>query len=87
MGSLTEGFANLTEAMLADYGPALPGVRRPSTAAILTSRLLKPMLPSAIRCGPGGIVDLKDRQAGPFDVVGTWDIFPAISSHTSFNRP
>lgn len=78
MGSLTEGFANLTGVLLADYGAALPGARRPSAAAVFSSRLLKPMLPGAVRCGSGLLFDIEDRQAGPFDIVGTWEAFPAI---------
>ncbi|MFA5976103.1 MAG: hypothetical protein WC859_08085 [Elusimicrobiota bacterium] len=78
MGSLSEGFANLTEALLADHAAGLPAVRRASPAGILISRLLKPLLPGAIRLGPGSIVDLKDRQVGSFDIVGAWEVFPAI---------
>jgi len=78
MGTITEGFSNLTDVMLADFGASVPGVKRANLSHILLSRLLKPILPAAVRCGPGLIVDVKDRQVGPFDAVAASDLYPAM---------
>jgi hypothetical protein len=73
MGSITENFSNLNEVLLTEYrGRMFP------ERDILTSRFLKPLIPAAFRIGMGQIVDLKDRQLGPFDIVGCWEAFPPL---------
>ena len=73
MGSITDNFSSLSEVLLADYR-----ARKAPERDILSARLLKPLLPAAFRSGMGQIVDLKDRQLGPFDIVGCWDVFPPL---------
>jgi hypothetical protein len=73
MASVTENFANLSQVLLADYE-----AKKSHGRDILVNRLLKPLLPSAFRIGTGQIVDLKDRQLGPFDIVGCWENFPPL---------
>ena len=78
MGTLTENFAQLTELLLAEYRRARDQGTRGPERKILLDRVFKPLMPGALRCGTGVISDLKDRQAGPFDIVGCWEIFPPL---------
>lgn len=73
MGSVTENFSNLSQVLLADHQAAKTPDRE-----ILSRRLVKPLLPAAFRSGMGQIVDLKDRQLGPFDIVGCWEAYPPL---------
>src|SRR5271154_6711892 len=73
MGSITENFSSLSELLLADYA-----AHRAPDREVLTSRLLRPLLPASFCCGMGQIVDLKDRQLGPFDIVVCWDAYPPL---------
>jgi hypothetical protein len=75
MGALTESFSNLTEMLLADRQHS---ASRAADRELLLSRVLRPFLPSSIRCGPGTLVDLKDRHLGPFDVVACWEAYPPL---------
>jgi hypothetical protein len=79
MGTITESFGNLSEYLLAEYKKPK---RRPA-AELLLSSVVKPFLPSAIRCGAGTITDIKDRQVGPFDVVAATDCYPPFSEGTA----
>ncbi len=73
MGTITETFANLSEYLLAEQKKS----KKHSTEVdLILSKLLKPFLPSGIRCGTGTITDIKDRQAGPLDIVAGIETFP-----------
>jgi hypothetical protein len=70
---LTENFSSLSQVLLSDYT-----THKAHGRDILAARLLKPLLPSAFRIGTGQIVDLKDRQLGPFDIVGCSENYPPL---------
>ena len=76
MGTLTESFGNLSDFLLEEHRKSKG---RLSEADLILSRVLKPFLPSAIRCGSGTVTDLKDRQVGPLDLIATIDTFPPFS--------
>lgn len=67
MGALLESFSNLTELLLA-------GKERD----IFLSRVLKPLLPISIRCGPGTLIDIKDRNVGPVDIIAASEAYPPL---------
>ncbi len=72
MGAITESFSNLTEHLLGEYKKA----KKPSAAVGFFAGQIRNLLPTSIRMGPGTIIDLKERQAGPFDAIATTDNFP-----------
>jgi len=76
MGTITESFGNLSEYLLVEYKKPK---RRAAAADLLLTHVVKPFLPSAIRCGAGTVTDIKDRQVGPFDVVAAMDRYPPFS--------
>jgi hypothetical protein len=82
MGSLTEGFASLSDFLRAPQQTAAPTASgapgRRMSAERLTRHLLRPLLPAAVRLGPGSVLDLGDRQVGPFDNVACQDAYPAF---------
>jgi len=78
MGTLTDKFSDLSEVLKAEYQKAAAASRPGAGGAILNQRLLRPLLPSQVRCGPGTIIDVKDREIGPIDAVGCSDVWPAI---------
>src|SRR5882672_6413606 len=73
MGSVTDTFASLSEVLLADYR-----AHKTPERDILTNRLLRPLLPSAFRLGRGQLVDMTDRQLGPFDIIACWEALPPL---------
>src|SRR5882724_5327256 len=75
MGTVTESFANLSE-YLADQNKK--SKKRSAQVDLVLSKVLKPFLPSGIRCGTGTITDIKDREVGPFDVIAGIDSFPPL---------
>src|SRR5262245_16594198 len=75
MGTVTETFANLSD-FLTDQNKKHK--KRSAQTALILSRVLKPLLPSGIRCGPGVITDIKDRAVGPLDVIASIDSFPPL---------
>jgi hypothetical protein len=75
MGSVTESFANLSDYLI-DQNKKLK--KRSAQTELVLSRVLKPLLPSGIRCGTGIIADIKDREVGPLDVVASIDSFPPL---------
>lgn len=77
MGTITENFANLSELLLAE-SKSVPGSRRPAFADVLANRWLRSFLPGGLRCGRGAILDIKDRQVGPFDLIGCSERFPGF---------
>ena len=76
MGTITESFANLSDYLLKEQKTSK---RSQAAATLVLTHLLKPFLPSAIRCAPATIIDRKDRQAGPFDLVAATDAYPSFS--------
>lgn len=75
MGTLTESFANLTDLLLTKSKSA----GRASTGdQPLITQWLRPLLPSSIRCGPGTLLDAKDRHVGPLDVIASWEAYPPV---------
>jgi len=76
MGTITESFGNLGDYLLAEHQKSK---RRGAGADLVLSSLVKPFLPAAIRCAVGTVTDIKDRQAGPFDLVASIDSFPPFS--------
>lgn len=73
MASITENFSNLSQVLLADYQ-----ARKASECDIFMNRLLKPLLPAAMRAGMGQIVDVKDRLLGPFDIIACSEVYPPL---------
>jgi len=80
MGTITESFGNLSEYLLTEHQKSK---HRASDLDLLTASLLKPFLPSAMRCACATVTDIKDRQAGPFDLVAGVDTFPLFSEGTA----
>lgn len=78
MGTLTEVFSNLTDLLLTDGPKALGPRAKESERDILLSRWLRPFLPHSIRCGAGTLLDAKDRQVGPLDVIAAWEAYPPL---------
>jgi hypothetical protein len=75
MGTITESFSNLSEYLLTEQKKS----KKHSTEVdLILTKLLKPFLPSGIRCGTGTITDIKDRQSGPLDVVASIETFPSF---------
>ena len=80
MGTVTDKFADLTEVLRAEYVRD-SGTPRPALGGqILIEKLLRPLLPAAIRVGPGTVVDVKDREVGLFDAVGCAEAWPPIGT-------
>ena len=73
MGSITDSYSALSEVLLADQR-----THKSPERDILSNRLLRPLLPAAIRLGRGQIVDVKDRVLGPFDIIGCGDAYPLL---------
>ena len=73
MGTVTESFANLSEYLVGQHKKSK---KRADQVDLVLSKLLKPLLPAAIRCGPGTITDVRDREVGPLDIIGSIDSFP-----------
>jgi len=80
VGTITESFGNLSEYLLAEYKKPK---RRGAAAELLVSNIVKPFLPSAMRCEAGTVTDIKDRQVGPFDAVAAIDRYPPFSEGTA----
>jgi hypothetical protein len=79
MGSVTEAFANLNALLLSEeQAPNVPTTERKREKDLLVTRVLRPYLPASIRMSPGTVVDVKDRQVGPFDIIGGLEQFPAF---------
>ena len=76
MGTLTESFGNLTDYLLAEHKK---NNSRSADIALLQTKGLMPFLPTGIRCSAGTITDIKDRQAGPLDLIVSIDGFPPFS--------
>lgn len=75
MALITESFGNLSDYLQSEYRKS----RQPAaTSHLLISQLLSPILPSGIRCGTGTIIDTREREVGPFDVIGSLDNYPAF---------
>jgi len=75
---ISEYFSSVTEILQADFKAAEKQPQRGRLISIVQDRLLRPFLPSNIRLGSGFVVDIKERQAGPFDCVvshGSWPSF------------
>src|SRR6266487_1984993 len=73
MGIITESFANLSDFLSEQYKKSK---KRSAQVDLILTKVLKPYLPSGIRCGPGMIADIKDREVGPLDVIAGIDSFP-----------
>src|SRR3954469_8923193 len=73
MAAITESFTALNDVLLSDLLN-----RKGSEREIFQTRLVTPILPAAMRSGNGQLVDVKDRQVGPFDIVGCWEAFPPL---------
>lgn len=78
MSALSEHFLNLSELLLSEFEQARAAGKRAAGRDIAISRWLTPLLPGIFHVGPGLVIDKKDRQAGPFDVVGCSEAFPAF---------
>ncbi len=78
MSVLTDKFSDLAEVLRADYTSGAKTPRPGAGGDVFLQRVLRPMLPSSIRCAQGTVVDVKDREVGPFDVVGCADGWPPI---------
>src|SRR5262245_7778057 len=79
MASITEIFSTLSEVLQADAC-----TRKSPDREIITERLIKPLLPAAMRVGMGQLVDVKDRQLGPFDIVGCWEAYPPLGGGMAY---
>ncbi len=77
MGTITESFSNLSDLLLAQK-PNSSTFTTPTTSQFLITRWLRPLLPASVHLGTGIVVDLKDRQVGPLDIVGCLEAYPAF---------
>lgn len=75
---ITDYFNSLTQVMQLDYAAARKTPHHGDTLKIVTERFLKPFLPSSTRQGYGFVLDVFERQAGPFDVVAASDFWPPV---------
>src|SRR5689334_9881378 len=73
MGSITESFSNLSDYLI---GQNKKPLKRAGQIDLFLNKVLKPHLPAAIRCGPGVITDVRDREVGPLDIIASIDSFP-----------
>ncbi len=73
MGTITESFANLSE-YLAEQNKK--SKKRSAQVDLILSKVLRPFLPSGIRCATGTITDIRDREVGPLDIIAGIDSFP-----------
>jgi len=73
MGTITESFSNLSDYLGSEYKKSK---KRSTQVNLVLSKVLEPLLPSSIRCGSGTIIDIKDRQVGPLDIIASVDAFP-----------
>jgi hypothetical protein len=83
MGTITDTFSDLCEVLISDYQKLTESkpdkaTQRTRACDLLVSRVLRPILPSSIRLGMGLILDVKDRQAGAFDIIGGWELYPPL---------
>lgn len=76
MGTIIESFGNLSDYLLTEYKKSK---HRSSAVELMRAQVIRPFLPSSVRCGSGTVIDVKDRQVGPFDLVASTDAFPAFS--------
>lgn len=80
MGLITESFGNLSDYLVSEYRKTHQPA---STIQALITQFLAPHLPAGIRYGSGSIIDVREREVGPFDVVGTLDNYPAFGHGAS----
>jgi len=73
MGTLTETFSTLSDVLLNDAR-----LHRSPDRDIFAARVVKPLMPAAMRTGMGQIVDHKDRLLGPFDIIGCTESYPPL---------
>jgi hypothetical protein len=80
MGSITDSFGNLSDYLLSEYRKT----QQPLTVLnLFITQALLSLLPSGIRCGSGTIIDVREREVGPFDVIGTTENYPAFGHGSS----
>lgn len=80
---ITDYFAALTDILRQDYQDSLRQPRHGRLAEIVRERLLRPFLPTTTRFSTGSVMDVRERQAGPFDVVASADAWPAVGQGES----
>jgi len=78
MGTLSEYFTNLSELLLSELARFKQDAAAGAPRDFFESKVLRPLLPGGIGLGPGEIVDVKDRRAGPFDIVGCSETYPSF---------
>lgn len=80
MGLITESFGNLGDFLVGEYrkspNPA-------ASATLLLSHLIRPLMPAGVRAGTGTVIDVRERQVGPIDVLASLDSFPAFGEGPS----
>lgn len=77
MGTITDKYADLANLLRVEGQRAGP-LSAKGAPVPLIDYFLRPLLPLAIRCGPGTIIDVKDREVGAFDAVGCADAWPPV---------
>ena len=75
---ITDYFTSLTQVLQLDYAASLKAPKHGEMLNTLTKRLIAPLMPASVRHGPGFVLDLLERQAGPFDVIAASDLWPPI---------
>jgi len=75
---ITDYFSSLTQVLAADYVAARKTPQHGEMLRKLNERFLRPLWPASVRSGSGFVLDIHERQAGPFDVIGASDLWPPI---------
>jgi len=80
MGSVTDHFSNLDDLLTVEFKKTqeLIGKNRIYARDILIQRVFQPLFPKTMRFGTGTLLDIKDHQAGPWDVIGATDQLPLL---------
>jgi len=78
MGAITESFSQLADWLLAEQRKNAAHRSSSLESELLVTRLLRPLLPAQVRIGPGSALDVRDRQVGPFAILGTIDSYPVL---------
>ena len=75
---ITDYFASLTQVLQADYAAAQKAPRHGEMLKHVSERFLSPLMPANVRHSSGYVMDIQERQAGPFDVVAASDLWPPV---------
>jgi hypothetical protein len=75
---ITDYFASLTQVLQLDYASVQKAPHHGEMLKLLYKRFLDPLLPVSVQHSAGFVLDIRERQAGPFDVVAASDFWPPV---------